>query len=71
MTLIRPPSITFDLSGDAARITKRAAVQLKLRVIDLPDGSFRVDLRSPTDVYDLGMATATDPAWARLLMEKR
>jgi hypothetical protein len=71
MTFLRPPSITFDLQGDAARITKRAAQTLKLRVIDLPDGSFRVDLRSPLDAYELGQLTACDPAWARLLMEKR
>jgi hypothetical protein len=71
MTKIGPESITFDLTGDAARITRRAAEQLHLRILDLPDGSFRVLLRTPIDAYELGQITASDPAWARLMLEHR
>lgn len=63
-------SITFQLQGDAAVITRRAATRLNLTVTELPDGGFRVELRTPLDAYRLGDLTATDPGWARLFLER-
>lgn len=63
-------SITFALSGDAARITRRAAETLKLAIVDLPDGTFRVVLRESVDAYRLGNLTACDPAWARAFLQR-
>lgn len=69
MTTSHAQSIVFDLTGDAARITRRAAEQLHLRILDLPDGSFRVLLGTALDAYRLGQLTASDPTWARLIQE--
>ena len=64
------PSITFDLQSDSARILRHAAADLRLPVVELPDATFRVELRSPLDVYVLAEWIACDPAWARLLLER-
>lgn len=64
-------SITFALENDAAQITRRAAATLKLRVVDLPDGTFRVELTSAIDAYLLGDLSASDPAWARTILTRR
>lgn len=72
MTRPGPGSITFlDVDADVALITRRAAATLKLRVVELPDGGFQVELTSAIDAYLLGDLTSKDPAWARLFLKHR
>lgn len=63
--------IVFNLPEEPARITKWAAGQLNLPVVDQGDGSFRVELRTATDAYHLGLLTSTDPRWAEIFLESR
>lgn len=69
MTAMKP-SLTFALEGDAATITRRAAAMLRLPVVDLPDGTFRVELNEPYDAYRLADYTAADPGWARVFLNR-
>jgi hypothetical protein len=60
--------IVFNLPEEPARITRWAARQLNLRVVDQGDGSFRVAVRSAADAYHLGLITSTDPQWAEFFL---
>lgn len=66
----KPQSLVFDLSEEGARITRRAAAALNLRVEELAGGVFRVHLNRTIDAYELANQTAHDPAWARAFMER-
>lgn len=57
--------IHFSLLPGAAAITRRAAAQLGLTIVEFDDGTFRVELTDATQAYQLGNLTAQDPAWAR------
>jgi len=63
-------SVRFQLRGLSADITRRAAAALALSVVEEPDGTFRVELRQPTDAYHLGVQTSSDRAWARVFLEQ-
>ena len=63
-----PLSITFDLEGEAAAITRRAAAGLHLTIVDLEGPAFRVELNEPYDAFRLATQSALDPAWPRVFI---